>query len=404
MISDLETLGGAAIAASRLAEGLLSQGAQVTRLVARRDRSAPPWRAIAWSDLFDESAAEVASSETGCVAEDDALAGLAELLERLQPDVVNLHNLHLGPWSAWTPRLIDICCRAAPTIWTLHDMWSFTGRCAYAYDCSRFVSGCDESCPTPEEYPALSPPLIAPAWRERREMFQRNPQLVAVTPSRWLAGEAARGLWAGHHVERIPYGLPLDQFVVRDRSSARERLGLPPKGPVLLAIAEDLAERRKGGGLLQRALQSDSLPALNLLTVGEGEPADLPDRIRLRRLGYVVDLEALVDAYNAADLLLHAAPVDNFPNVVLEALACGTPTVAFPVGGIPELVRPGLTGWLAEEVGPKPLALAAASALDKIANGENLRDPCRSIAESEYASELQAERYLELLTRSRSTQ
>jgi glycosyltransferase involved in cell wall biosynthesis len=404
MLSDLETEGGAAVAASRLAEGLCSRGVRVTRVVHKPDQRVHNWQTVSCPDSLDRpiNAWPVEGGgmvpDLGTPGDRSTIVWVERLMNQLNPDVVNIHNIHWGTWGKWANELVDLCSERAPTVWTLHDMWSFTGRCAYSYDCLKFKSGCDSSCPTPTEYPELSPDLISPAWIAREGMFRRNPRLVAVAPSQWLTEQALHGLWRGHRIERIPYDLPLDRYTMQPRSQAREVLGLPSSELVFLAIAQDLSERRKGGGILERMLKEDVLPHFTLLTVGEGAHSLVSDRVAVRSLGYVSDEAVLVSAYNAADAILHAAPVDNFPNVVLEAMACGTPTVAFPVGGMPELVRPGRTGWLATEVSPSSLAQATAIAVTELNAGLNLRYECRRVAQSEFVDGLQADRYIRLFT------
>ena len=105
---------------------------------------------------------------------------------------------------------------------------------------------------------------------------------------------------------------------------------------------------------------------------------------------------ALNLAYNAADLFIHPALVDNLPNVVMEAIACGIPVVGFPIGGVPDMVRPVQTGWLASEVSPEGLARAIDIALNDVKQGLDLRHSCRAVAEAEYSAGLQAQHYLSL--------
>jgi glycosyltransferase involved in cell wall biosynthesis len=118
--------------------------------------------------------------------------------------------------------------------------------------------------------------------------------------------------------------------------------------------------------------------------------------VHLHQLGYVDHERTKVLAYSAADVLVHPALLDNFPNVVMEALACGTPVVGFPVGGMPEMVSPGITGWLADEVSTQALARTLDKALDDLDRGLNLSESCRTQAEAEYDLSIQAKRYKEL--------
>ncbi len=397
MLSDNESMGGAAIAASRLAAALVDRGLEVIRAVGRADGHDHPWATrtlVTWREQVLMRALGRISERLRMVVVGRVTGGrLKRLLDEVQPDVANIHNLHNAGWSA---ELVAVCARHAPTVWTLHDMWSFTGRCAYSYDCRQFISGCDAACPTSAEYPPLSPRLIAGAWKRRGRLFAACADLVAVCPSNWLAQDARAGFWAGHRVEVIPYGLPLDIYVPTGQALGRGALGVNSTGPVLLAAAQDLNERRKGGAILVQALQKVRHRPFTLMTLGHGHLPVAAEGVGLHSLGYVDHERTRVLAYNAADLLVHPAPVDNLPIVVLEAIACGTPCVGFEVGGVPDMVRPGVTGWLAQDMTADALATAIEDALATIEEGTDLGSSCRAIAESEYAAEIQAQRYLTL--------
>jgi len=402
MLSDLETQGGAATAASRLAEGLIKAGVRVTRLLCYPDGRTHPWRTqllrgrlwerFAWRgvQLLSESISMRLANYSQMVW---IHRTLDIVLSKLRPDVINVDNLHAARW--W-PSLVAVCSRHAPTVWTLHDMWSFTGRCAYSYDCRKFTSGCDAYCPTPNEYPALAPKLIADSWKLRWRLFVEHLGLVAVCASNWLAREALVGLWKGHRIEVIPYGLPLEIYKPFNKNSARSALGMNTQTPMLLTCAQDLQERRKGGAILVKALQKLSHGHVTLLTMGHGSLSIKSEAIYSHPIGYIDDEQAKVMVYNAADLLVHPAPIDNFPLAVMEAIACGTPVVGLPIGGVLDMVRPGQTGWLAQEATPNALAKAIDIAIQDINAGVDLAPTCRAIAESEYGIELQVRRYLRL--------
>jgi glycosyltransferase involved in cell wall biosynthesis len=402
MLSDKETQGGAAIAVSRIAEGLVKTGARVTRLVYSADGQTHvwrtellrgrPWEHLVWNRVLRVS--RRISCRLTAYAETLWLhPALDVALTELRPDIVTLHNLH---GAGWSPNLAAVCVRHAPTVWILHDMWSFTGRCAYSYSCRKFIDGCDALCPTPREYPALAPKLIAGAWASRRRILEANPEMVAVCPSRWLASEALMGLWKGHRVEVIPRGLPLEKYKPLNQTSARAALGVHSRGPVLLAAAPNLLERRKGGSILTQALQHVAHRPLTLLTFGHKIEPLRPEGIDLKQLGFVNDEQTKVLAYNAATVFVHPAPVEAFGLVVMEAIACGTPVVGFPTGGLLDMVRPGRTGWLADSMTSKALAAAIDEAIADPQRASSMRASCRAVAESEYGIELQARRYLEL--------
>ena len=403
MISDLETQGGAAVAASRLALGLAQSGERVTRIVAYPDGKRHPWATVS---LFDSRLIRVIRRGwrfldlqipiNANILNRFVINGrLRNILSELKPDFINVHNIH---YAVSRPDLICVCAKSAPTVWTLHDMWSFTGRCPYNYDCGKFKTGCNSNCPSSLEYPRLPSLMIRGAWRQKRRLLSHHKAIVSVCPSKWLAREALTGFWADHRVECIPYGIPLDIYRPLNRSMAREALDLPSDGLVLLTIGTSLADRRKGGDLLVHALQLTKARPLTLLTMGHGELMVIKDGLQIFPMGYVDHERTKVLAYSAADILIHSARGDNLPNVVIESIACGTPVVGLPIGGIPDMVRPGETGWLADEASAESLAASLDIAIGELASGANYRQSCRAVAESDYSLELQARRYMGLFT------
>lgn len=402
MLSDWETRGGAAVAASRLATGLVAAELQVTRLVVFPDRRRHPWRTMAVGAplvplrrLVRRVAPLAARVVLDRLARPAAEAALDRALARLRPDVVHLHNLHGGLAAGWSPRLLAVAARHAPVAWTLHDMWPLTGRCVYSYDCVRYVTGCNAACPTATAYPALPPNLVGPAWCERQALLAATTGLAAVAPSRWIGAAAGAGLWAARRVEVIPHGLPLARWRPWPRDRARRALGLPVAGPLALVAMPHLADPRKGAALL--AALGAALPAgITLLAMGSGRLELAAPGLRVVPLGFVREPARQALVYSAADLLIHAAPQDNLPLSVQEAIACGTPVAALPVGGLPELVRPGVTGWLAATADAAGLAAVVAAALAAIDAGAELRASCRAVAEAEYGLERMVERHLTL--------
>ena len=398
VLSDYQCAGGAAIAACRLLQGLAEAGTDVVHVTGRVASDETRWPVYHLGLLYRYQVlhALLTKCHPGLalkLRESTTERHLDGLLRRLRPDVINVHNLH---GAAWSPRLVSLCARHAPTVWTLHDMWSFTGRCAYSYDCSKFRVGCDLSCPTPDEYPSLAPKCVMPAWKARRRLFKDHPAIVAVSPSTWLAQEAQSGLWGGHRVEVIPYGLSLDKYLPVDRGIARAALGVVDQGPVVLVAAQHLGERRKGGQLLADALTLSQTRPLTVLTLGSGQNAAEIEGVHWQPFGYIDHERTKVLAYSAADLVIHSAPVDNLPLVVMEALACGTPCIAYRVGGLPDIIQAGVSGWLADDVSAAALASVLDNALAAIAAGTDLRSTSRALAVARYSLTSQADRYLQL--------
>ena len=399
MLSDIEINGGAAVAASGLADALCHEGNCVTRLV----NVAGSERKFSWQmrqlshSIPHKAMRRVMPSPYKVRWERQAAENwLNENLTSLTPDVINIHNMHSATWAGWSENMVRICNKFAPVVWTLHDMWSFTGRCAYSYDCRKFLTGCDATCPTPTEYPALAPSQIAPAWESKRVTLANESGVIAVAPSKWLAQEASIGLWGDNRVKVIPYGISLDTYKPLSQAEALAELGIESNGPVLLVAANDFSERRKGGPVFVEALDQVANIPLTLLIMGKGSLNITHDNIRVCPLGYVSDEAVKRLAYCAADVFVHPALVDNLPNTVLESVACGTPVVGFNIGGLPDMVRAGSTGWLSKSLTPSGLATAINLALTDLQEGNNMRPMCRSVAETEYDANLQARNYSDL--------
>jgi glycosyltransferase involved in cell wall biosynthesis len=393
MLSDLENEGGAAVSAARLAASLRGAGETVIRIVAR-GAAVPDHNTISI-----RSAVRIPTRFT--MPEVVALARrlrhrsaerrLASILRDRAPDVVSIHNLHNAATFGWSFRFVELAAALAPVFVTLHDMWSFTGRCAYNGACRRFETECDASCPTPGEYPAWPSRAIAAEYRLRRSVLDAFPSITAIAPSRWIAAEAQRGMWRTHRVEVVPYGVDLSVFRPVSRSEARRRLGIPERANVVLFAVQHFADARKGTPFLVEVMRRAGRSAVFVaMGAGAGRLSGVMP------LGWIGDDEQKALVYNAADVMVHAATEDNLPNTVIEAIACGTPVVAFDVGGVGEIVRPGVSGWLAAEVSDAALSHTLEDALRSIVAGNDLRGSARNHAEENYDGALEAKRYMEL--------
>ena len=147
-----------------------------------------------------------------------------------------------------------------------------------------------------------------------------------------------------------------------------------------MAGADSLKDRRKGFDLLREAWKSGSFHDATLALFGrhgESRPGE-------QYLGNLNSDEELVAAYRAADLYVHPARMENAPCTIQESLACGTPVVAFAVGGIPEMIRPGETGFLAESVNSTSLATTLGKALETPQRLAQMVSACRKYAEKDF--------------------
>jgi glycosyltransferase involved in cell wall biosynthesis len=284
-----------------------------------------------------------------------------------------------------------------PIVWTLHDLNPLTGGCHYDLGCGLHATHCGR-CPQlgSEDTRDLSHDV----WERKQRLFAKvlPSRLRFVTPSRWLAEEVKRSPILGRFpVCVIPYGLDLEEFAPRPRENVRELLGIPPDARVLLFLAEQIGNKRKGFALLIEALArcAADIPNLLLLSVGQNKP-EVSDRIPCVHVGSVNNDRFLSMIYSAADIFTICSVQDNLPNTVLEAMACGTPIVGTSTGGIPDMVRHGVNGLVVPATDVDAFADAISSLLNNRARCAEMGRNSRRIALEEYSLELQARRYAEL--------
>jgi glycosyltransferase involved in cell wall biosynthesis len=218
-----------------------------------------------------------------------------------------------------------------------------------------------------------------------------------VTPSRWLQEERKRSsLFSRFPGSVIPNGVDTDVFAPRDRQAARDVFGVPLDARVALFLADGVHLPRKGFRILAEALSKIGPgQKLFLLSLGKGTPP-VSDTFPRLHLAPVHNDRILSYAYSAADVFIAPSLEDNLPNTILESFACGTPVIASDVGGIPEAVRPGITGLLVKPGDPASLASAI---LDLLSNDQKRLEmslACRKLAVEEYSLHLQAQRYSSL--------
>ena len=406
-VSTFDTAGGAALAAYRLHRGLIDAGHDSRMLVARRDSQDPSVLAPEGArDLrsrllrrarrlrIDRDFQKYRQTRPGWperFSDDRAPVDFENAADLDSYDVVNLH---------WIGGLLD--CRrffravpaGVPVVWTLHDMNAFTGGCHYDAGCGRYTSICG-ACPQLGSTEEAD--LSNAVWRRKDSMYSRlEPnRLHFITPSRWLADEIGRSSLLGDRfpVSVIPYGVDTEAFAPRDKEAARAVLGIPRDARVVLFLAYSLAATRKGFGILTEALRG--LPHdqnVVVISVGAGEASVELEGSQLH-LGKISQFRLLSMVYSAADLFVIPSVQDNLPSTVLESLSCGTPIVGFDAGGIPEMVRPGVTGSLASAGSAPDLAAAIWSLLEDRAARRRMSTECRRVALTEYGMEEYVSRY-----------
>lgn len=347
---------------------------------------------------------------------------IEKLLRRIT-NPIGLHDIHLIS-SFDVPRmtefsaadLIDIHCTHCatfsylalphitankPTVFTFHDMWPITGHCHASLDCQRWKSGCGK-CPYPLTEPAIRRDATAIEWRLKNHAYQHS-KFTIVTPSKWLQNLVRQSMLATFEVRHIPHGINTQVYQPIEKKLARTLLGIPDNKKILIFGVETTKRPLKGADLLVMALQRlpDALKQeLVLLTFGnETEGIIKETGIPSIPLGYLRNDHMKAIAFSAADLFIHPSRAENSPLVILESMACGTPVASFAVGGVPELVRDGITGQLAKPEHAGDLTRVIEEMISNPEALNTMRQHCRNIVLKEYPIELQVSRTIDLYHR-----
>ena len=261
----------------------------------------------------------------------------------ISPDIVHLHWMCGGLF-----RLEQIGHIKKPMVWTLHDMWPFTGGCHYDEGCEKYKVSCGE-CPQLKR--SCDSDLSHSVWSRKRSAW-KDSDITLVAPSNWLA-ECARNstLFQGRRIEVIPNGIDLDLFKPVNRELARDMLGLPKdKKLVIFGAMNATTDDRKGFDLLLKGIQAlQKSDDIELVIFGASEPLTPPEfGLPVHYMGVVNDDTSLVLLYSSSDVMVISSRQDNLPNTVVESMACGVPSVAFKVGGLVDLIEHKTTGYLAD--------------------------------------------------------
>ena len=410
LISTYHRNGGAGVAATRLHYALRRQGADSTLLVVQETGPEPGVISLA-NNFWQEKAAfaRFTAERLAFLPHErnksirfqfsPALIG-ADLSQHpavLQADVIHLHWTTFGMLSvSGLQKLVEL---GKPVIWTMHDMWAFTGGCHYSQSCDNYLTHCHH-CPYLNR-PA--PQDLSFRGFERKKVAFANARLQLVSPSEWLANLArSASLTRPFETHVIPNPIDTDVFKPADKRAIREKLGLLIDQPLLLFGSANTTDPRKGFSYFVEALNllknNDLATEPAVLLFGKSAPeavATLP--FQVHSLGVLTNETDIVAAYNAADALIVPSLEDNLPNTIVESLACGTPIIAFKTGGIPEMIQHQKTGYLAQTGSAPELADGLNWLLDKTPEQHNeLSQNARQFALTHYAEAVVTRQYRQL--------
>jgi glycosyltransferase involved in cell wall biosynthesis len=317
-----------------------------------------------------------------------------------QPDILSADILHLH----WTnsgylsiKNLKQLFESGKPVVWTLHDMWAFTGGCHYSGECDHFINQCGNCWMLRD---AGDSDLSFNGWLRKNDMLKAAKNVVFVTCSRWLADVArTSSLLKGFRIETIPNPIDTVIFSAKDNTAARTKWGINPKSKIILFGAANIMDRRKGLPYLVDALNDlkynyTDVQDVEIVIFGKNKSFDTSlFPFKVYEVGIINSQADLAALYSLADVFVSPAIEDNLPNTVMEALACATPVVAFNTGGIPDMVEHLQNGYLAEFKSATDFAAGIHYVLNP-EHKENLAANARNKVLNTFTNEKIAEQYM----------
>ena len=404
IVNTSDVLGGAAIAAFRLLHGINASNVATAKMLVMKKLSDDDnviqmgstlknslnfyseraniflKNKFSRNNLFDVSIANTGVSITNTK-------------EFKEADVIHLHWINQGMLSL--NEIGKILSSGKKVVWTMHDMWAFTGICHHAGTCQNYNKSC-----------GMCPYLSAPSrndasyrmYLKKKNVYSKG-HISFVACSNWLKEMASLSpLTNNHTLVSIPNPIDTKMYFPMNKHAIRKELNLPNDKKIVLFAAAKVSDKRKGVNYLIEAANILSKRGQGniLFLVAGSDGAEISSQLSYSsyNMGYVPS-EKMVDLYNAADLFVTPSLQDNLPNTIMESMACGTPCVGFNIGGIPEMIEHKKTGYVANYKDAEDLANGIVWILEE-ADGETLSSNSREFVINNYTQSKVINRYIDL--------
>jgi glycosyltransferase involved in cell wall biosynthesis len=393
-ISDHLNGGGGAIAGYRLHLGLQKAGVQSKILSAFKTVDSPDTVRIARPTRLEGYIGAVTRRIGLNDIHNISSYSIPKLPVFKQADILNIQGFR----KRFSYLALPALTRDKPGVFTLQDIWAFTGHCAVTYDCERWKTGCG-NCPYPDVIPAVKRDATHIEWKLKERAYRRS-NLSFVSLCSPVTERAKQSMLGQHPIYEIPSGLDTEALKPHDPQHCRSLLGIPQDKHVIMFAALSLSQPWKGADLLLEALNGlpDSLKneSAILLLGSKGEEFASASGMEVISYERIYDDRIKALLYSAADVFVSPSRAEAFGLVALESIACGTPAVTFAVGGARDYVREGISGYLAKPEDSQDLRHGLLLLLEDDALRETMGKLGREMVLNEYTMELQVSRYIEL--------
>lgn len=400
IVSTNDRLGGAAIAAYRLLEALNKNDVEAIMLVLNKKTTNPNViqvgnnlmnkvsfvaerlnifikNGFSKKNLFDISIANTGIS-------------IIDHPEFKQADIIHLHWINQGMLSI--KEIGEILASGKKVVWTMHDMWPFTGICHHAGKCNHFEKNC-----------GFCPYLKSPSQRDmsystyhQKLTAYSKGKIYFVACSNWLKDLAIKShLTTNHEVSSIANPINTTTYRPKDKTSFRKFMNLPIDKKIILFAAAKVSDKRKGIDYLIEAskiLAKQENNYMFLIVGSNGE--EITSKLALpAKIAHYVAQEEMPNMYNVANVFVTPSLQENLPNTIMEAMSCGTPCIGFDIGGIPEMIDHKQNGYIAKYKDAQDLANGIRWILNE-ADTTQISDNARQKVETNYSESHIVKQYL----------
>jgi glycosyltransferase involved in cell wall biosynthesis len=398
-ISDIH--GGAARAAYRLHEALLSQQVESRMLVIDKESNDPSVDKIEGlkekilkeiTPRADQLQVKKYKQRTQGVFSPSSisLSVVVDEINRIKPDIVHLH------WICRSMiKIEDLKRIEAPIVWSLHDMWAFTGGCHYDEECGAYMESCG-SCKVLGSNSKKD--LSRSVFLRKKESYAHIKNMTIVGLSRWMHVCAKRStlLKEKRHVQ-LPNPIDTTYFKPFDIYRSKERWGFSKeKKIVLFSAMSATSDKRKGFRELEEALKKIEDKEIEFAILGSNEVKKVEKYgFTMHYLGYITEDNDLISLYSAVDLLVIPSLQENLSNAIMESLACATPVVGFNIGGNADMIEHQKNGYLVDPFDTTDLARG----IEWAVNCESYEALCKYAREKvcyEFESNIVVQKYIAL--------
>lgn len=260
---------------------------------------------------------------------------LIKKLEKIQPDIIHLHNLH-GYYINIELLFGYIKKNNIKVVWTLHDCWAFTGHCfdPECINCEKWKSCCSK-CPQINEYPKSFTDNSKFNFVTKKKIFTGVNNITVVTPSKWLSTLVSQSFLNYSKLEVINNGIDKEKFYAcSDYSELYVKYNIPKDRKIILGVASTWTKLKGLDDFIELSKIINDEYVIVLVGLSKKQLKSLPDKIvAIKRTENTNELTKL---YNMATVFFNPTYADNFPTTIMESLACGTPVCTYDTGGCSE--------------------------------------------------------------------